>query len=371
MAPAPYPNFGWFLRTLRAFPVVAVAALAGGIIGGFSVFAIDLAVTAPPNHGVPPEPGSKLASETADDSDAAAPATKSSMPMRSFDAASAPATAAPSVPARPASDLAAVSTPSLPAVAEPAPVSAGEVSPAQPAPSAMMTSPPSAALDGAIAIVHPQTVASNESQTPPPQVAVTQPRQISWPDALSREHRQISAPPETVEQSAERETTEKTTDKTTPKNLAAERAAAESATKSAPATGTKPFADADANGNAMRRHVATKRPVPPPAPRSGEMAVAHSQSLDHGRPLYDDYGREDGRNVDGSAGGKSRAVKPHYNAHRQTPIDVARSGNRNDDRLYDRSDDRDDDASQDALPPQPPPVLPLFGLFGGGDRDGD
>lgn len=56
MPPAPYPDFRWFFRTLRVLPVVAVAALAGGIIGGFSVFAIDLALTAPPNHGIPPSP---------------------------------------------------------------------------------------------------------------------------------------------------------------------------------------------------------------------------------------------------------------------------------------------------------------------------
>ena len=57
MPPAPYPDFRWFFRSLRALPVVAIAALAGGIIGGFSVFALDLALTTPPNHEVGAEVG--------------------------------------------------------------------------------------------------------------------------------------------------------------------------------------------------------------------------------------------------------------------------------------------------------------------------
>lgn len=371
MAPAPYPDFRWFFRMLRVLPVVAVAALAGGVIGGFSIFAINLALTAPPNHGVPPEPGSKLASETTNDDADASATPKSPTLIRTFDAAmpaaggatSASATAAPAAPARPASDLAAVSRSSLPAVAEPAPVSALDVSPAEPAATAM-TSPPSGAIDGAIAVVHPQTNASNEPQTPAPQIAVTQSQQTSWPDALSREHRQISAQPATANHPAER--------KTTVESSTVEGTAAESAPQPAPAPGAKPDANADANADALRRHVAIKRPAPP-AQRTGEMAVAHSSahSLNHGRPLYDDYGRQDSREVEGSARTKYRAAKPQYDARRQPPTDVARSSDRDDGRLYDRSNQRDDDDSQDALPPQPPPVLPFFGLFGGGDRDGN
>ncbi len=45
MSPAPYPDFRWLLRPLRALPIVAIAALVGGMIGGFSVFALDLALT--------------------------------------------------------------------------------------------------------------------------------------------------------------------------------------------------------------------------------------------------------------------------------------------------------------------------------------
>jgi len=45
---AAYPDSGWFIRTLRIFPVVAIAACAGGVIGGYIVFAIDGALTPPP-----------------------------------------------------------------------------------------------------------------------------------------------------------------------------------------------------------------------------------------------------------------------------------------------------------------------------------
>jgi hypothetical protein len=46
---AAYPDSGWFIRTLRIFPVVAIAACAGGAIGGYIVFAIDGALAPPPS----------------------------------------------------------------------------------------------------------------------------------------------------------------------------------------------------------------------------------------------------------------------------------------------------------------------------------
>ena len=42
---ADYPDLSWLIRAVRVLPVVAVAALVGGIIGGFTVFAIDSALT--------------------------------------------------------------------------------------------------------------------------------------------------------------------------------------------------------------------------------------------------------------------------------------------------------------------------------------
>src|ERR1700722_10768872 len=51
MRHANYKKDGWFMRTARTLPVVAMAALTGGAIGGFSVYAIILALTESPGTG--------------------------------------------------------------------------------------------------------------------------------------------------------------------------------------------------------------------------------------------------------------------------------------------------------------------------------
>ncbi|MGO8922309.1 MAG: hypothetical protein ACLQF4_05165, partial [Xanthobacteraceae bacterium] len=40
-----YSDVNWFLRAARLAPVIAGAALLGGMIGGFAMFAIDSALT--------------------------------------------------------------------------------------------------------------------------------------------------------------------------------------------------------------------------------------------------------------------------------------------------------------------------------------
>jgi hypothetical protein len=40
-----YPDVNWFLRATRVAPVIAGAALVGGMIGGFAIFAVDSALT--------------------------------------------------------------------------------------------------------------------------------------------------------------------------------------------------------------------------------------------------------------------------------------------------------------------------------------
>jgi hypothetical protein len=134
MPPAPYPDFRWFFRAIRVLPVVAAAALVGGIIGGFSVFALDLALTAPPNRDVSAEVG-KISAEKASESAAA------TVPVAG--------TSAPPVPGQTRSNNA----PSVVAVPQPTPPS--------------------------------------QAQTTP-QIAVTpslSPQQTTWPDALSRERK--------------------------------------------------------------------------------------------------------------------------------------------------------------------------------------
>ena len=45
---AVYPDFGWFIRAARIFPVVAIGAFAGGVMGGYMVFTINGALAPPP-----------------------------------------------------------------------------------------------------------------------------------------------------------------------------------------------------------------------------------------------------------------------------------------------------------------------------------
>lgn len=322
MPPAPYPDFRWFFRTVRVLPVVAVAALAGGIIGGFSVFAINLALTAPPNHNIPAEPGSKLATEAANDNAAASPA-----PMRTLDAATpVVATAPPAAPAAPTSATPVASTSNLPAVSEPAPVSANNVSLMLPA-AAAMTATQSAATDAVITVVHPQTIQTTIAAAPPARNA--------WPDALSREH--SVAPSDTTARAPE----------TVPVQTAQQ---------------------PETKAQTMKRRVAIKHT------RALDARADETNSGDT-RPLYDDYSRQDeyGRQgysrdsrPDDADRADRRTAKPRYTARRRSVV-TDRSSERVDGRLYDRSDDRGDDDDGEALQVQPPPPPPplFFGLFGG------
>ena len=44
---AAYPDVSFFIRAVRVLPVIAVAAAVGGIIGGFTIYAVDSALTWP------------------------------------------------------------------------------------------------------------------------------------------------------------------------------------------------------------------------------------------------------------------------------------------------------------------------------------
>jgi hypothetical protein len=47
-----YPDFGWFIRAARILPVAAIAALAGGALGGYIAFTINGALLPPPHPDV-------------------------------------------------------------------------------------------------------------------------------------------------------------------------------------------------------------------------------------------------------------------------------------------------------------------------------
>jgi hypothetical protein len=137
MRHANYTNDGWFMRTARTLPVVAMAALTGGAIGGFSVYAIILALTESPGTGA-------IALKTE-------------------------ATTADSRPQNAVSPIRTIGTPP-PNVTEPPAL------PAQPPQQAQAAAVPQQAPTS-----QTQTPQTSSTQTPSPQSP-----QTPWPDALSR-----------------------------------------------------------------------------------------------------------------------------------------------------------------------------------------
>ena len=229
MPPAPYPDFRWFFRSLRVLPVIAIAALVGGIIGGFSVFALDLALTTPPNHEVGAEVG-KINGEKASESAAAAPAA---------------GTSAPPVPQEAASNA-----------------------------------PPPRS------IAAPQPAPQSQAQTAPP-IAVTpplSPQQTTWPDALSREHE--SAPDTAASATSPPAAPEPPAAVATP---AAAQQAPLTQTARVPDLASAPPAKTEIARKPvpLKRRVATKKIAEPAASDSEEAATRT------GRPVYDSYGRSD------------------------------------------------------------------------------
>lgn len=306
MPPAPYPDFRWFFRTVRVLPVIAIAALAGGMIGGFSVFAIDLALRSPPNGDVHADIGKKGVGKINEVK------ANGTVPMRTFDAAGFTPAGGTSAPPTPA-----------PANSTAQPQAAGI---ARPSPAAVPQGAPQIAV------------------TPPPSA-----QQKVWPDALSRAHQVVpnrgetptakpemapAAPPATVTQ-----------------------AARDHAVAPAPASSGR---DAEKPAPAKRRVAIKHRPQAAPSENTAETSSRFS------RPVYDHYGRDDQRAAsddEDSAGTSYEAAPPRYIVRRQHPELLDRSEDRSDDRSADRSDERDDD-----LPAQSPPPPPFFGLFGFGDR---
>ena len=162
-------DFSWFSRSVRVMPVIAVAALVGGAIGGFSVFAVDTALTALPqeqNGAVAAKPAQTADATKAlpwaasSQPDAGSPQTASN-PIRTIDgpaSASAPVVASVAAPSTAAGPQQAQTAPTAPAStqlqtqAQPAPAVPG---PQTPWPDALSRSQPAAP-------------AATEAATPPP-----------------------------------------------------------------------------------------------------------------------------------------------------------------------------------------------------------
>ena len=160
---AAYPDLSWLIRAVRVLPVVAVAATVGGIIGGFTIFAIDSALTWQPRP------------EFRADSQAAIGEQQGTRPVRIVGGAIPDPSAGMSAPP-PAPQQRAAST-----------------QPAQ-MPSQLLTAKP---LGAAQPLTQTKTQAQTPQSQPPPASAQPIPSQIPnaaasqqqstrWPDALSR-----------------------------------------------------------------------------------------------------------------------------------------------------------------------------------------
>lgn len=145
---AAYPDLGLFVRAARILPIVAVAALAGGVVGGFVVFAINGALA-------PPRP----------------------------DLGTNNHAAAPAVPAKPVTIIGAP-TPNPPV-------------PAAAAPPQNPIQAPSAATSVVTTPLATTPVATT-AQTAPQIVPQDEPRATRWPNALMRGRKVITPLPPSV-----------------------------------------------------------------------------------------------------------------------------------------------------------------------------
>lgn len=152
-----YADVNWFVRAARVVPVIAGAALIGGMIGGFAMFAIDSALTW--------EPVSQPRPDARAEGQASAVVAQPTKPVRIVGGAIPDPSAGMSAP---------VPAPQLRNAASPAQAT----SPAQIAPQLLTPKPLGPAS---------QLQAQYTAQTPVQAPAQAQ-QQSRWPDALSRAH---------------------------------------------------------------------------------------------------------------------------------------------------------------------------------------
>jgi hypothetical protein len=160
-----YADVNWFVRAARVLPVIAGAALVGGMIGGFAMFAIDSALTW--------EPGSQPRPDARTEGQASAVVTQPNKPVRIVGGAIPDPSAGMSAPV-------------------PAPQQRNTASPAQISPQLLTPKPL-----GPASQLQPQTAPTGSISAAPmqaPAQAATQ-QQSRWPDALSRAHQNAANAP--------------------------------------------------------------------------------------------------------------------------------------------------------------------------------
>ncbi len=171
-----YPDVNWFLRATRVAPVIAGAALVGGMIGGFAIFAVDSALTW--------EPVSQPRPDARADTTASVVDQHATRPVRIVGGAIPDPSAGMSGP-------------------PPAPQRSSAPAQAQVSPQLLTAKPL-----GPASQLQPQTATTQVATT-------TQQPQTRWPDALSRAHpdaanatggREQASPPPAATQTSERTT---------------------------------------------------------------------------------------------------------------------------------------------------------------------
>jgi len=169
---AGYADVNWFVRAARVAPVIAGAALVGGMIGGFAMFAIDSALTW--------EPVSQPRLDARAEGQASAGVAQTTKPVRTVGGAIPDPSAGMSAP-------------------PPAPQQRSTASPAQISPQLLTPKPlgpaarlqPQTATAGRASGAPQQNQTANPAQAPiqaPTQAATTTQQPTRWPDALSRAH---------------------------------------------------------------------------------------------------------------------------------------------------------------------------------------
>src|SRR5262249_49200782 len=179
---AAYPGVSFFILAVRVLPVIAIAAAVGGIIGDFTVYAVDSALTWP-------QPSSQRLDVRADNqsgSQSSAAVEQQKGPGRSGGGAIRARSGGMRAPPR------AKSGKSAP------PQSVTQQSPAQLSPQILAAKPlgplaplqaPGASRPEAAKASEPQAAKSVQTEkvpAPPPNTAATTQQSTHWPDALSR-----------------------------------------------------------------------------------------------------------------------------------------------------------------------------------------
>ncbi len=336
-----YSDVNWFVRAVRVVPVIAGAAVLGGMIGGFAMFAIDSALTWQP----PSEPQTQNA--------AGAETVQTNKQVRIVGGAIPDPSAGMSGPPPAARQQQQQQQRSTASAAQ-SQISSQLLTPKPLGPTSELQ-PQTATVSPAPTAAQPQNQTANQAQAPiqapmqaPKPATTTTPAQPThWPDALSRAHKTTtntaSAPPQTAPPPTAAQPNENATSKTSetdrkPANGGRTATGGDQATTSAPA-------DDQDRGNSSRhsRHSRSHAIVGSNGSRNAdnnEAATAPSprrQDAHNYDRLYDSYGNRRER----SYGNTREQVygddqNASYGSRRDRSYDQDDSASRSDTRRYGR-----------------------------------